>query len=195
MLSEKSTWYNAKLQLSPIFKAEYLLDIICSEIIPISLVFFSLLVIIHYMTSQHKRTFLILFFFSTCFLLPTLRTKFPHFLCTVCKIVVCSQHSFQFKEFNSQSASLTNSSRSPFKFPQPKHGCFMVFHKLFHGLALFIFFISFRFSQMCLLVVVKYSIWLTLKSFNITYCIITQRVSLIWMYIYKCTKICIYNQM
>ena len=114
--------------------------------------------------------------------------NFPHFLCTVCKIVVCSQHSFQFKEFNSQSASLTNSSRSPFKFPQPKHGCFMVFHKLFHGLALFIFFISFRFSQMCLLVVVKYSIWLTLKSFNITYCIITQRVSLIWSYIYKCTK-------
>ena len=114
-------------------------------------------------------------------------TKFPHFLCTVCKIVVCSQHSFQFKEFNSQSASLTNSSRSPFKFPQPKHGCFMVFHKLFHGLALFIFFISFRFSQMCLLVVVNYPIWLILKSFNITYCIITQRVSLIWIYIYECT--------
>ena len=106
-------------------------------------------------------------------------TKFPHFLCTVCKIVVCSQHSFQFKEFNSQSASLTNSSRSPLKFPQPKFRCFLLFYKNFHGLTLFIFFISFRFSQMCLFVVVNHPIWLILKSFNIAYCIITQRVSLI----------------
>ena len=120
------------------------------KISPISLLFSLCWLLYVIWLASISVLFLILFFvvFSSQ---PFVR-NFPHFLCTVCKIVVCSQHSFQFKEFNSQSASLTNSSRSPFKFPQPKHGCFMVFHKLFHGLALFIFFISFRFSQMCLLV-------------------------------------------
>ncbi len=79
-----------------------ILKIIYSEFSPISSPFLFLFVVIMCMTSQHKRTFCNSLF--SCFLLPTLRTKFPHFLCTVCKIVVCSQHSFHFKEFNSQSA-------------------------------------------------------------------------------------------
>ena len=86
------------------------------NISPISLQFFSLFVIICCMTSQHKRTFSNSLF--CCSLLPTLRSKFPHFLCTVCKIVVCSQHSFQFKKFNSQSASVLTAADLHSEFPQ-----------------------------------------------------------------------------
>ena len=95
-----------------------LISKVCSEYFPDILTIFSLFVIICYLTSQHKRTFSNSLF--CCSLLPTLRSKFPHFLCTVCKIVVCSQHSFQFKKFNSQSASLLTAADLHSKFPQQK---------------------------------------------------------------------------
>ena len=102
------------------------------NIFPISLQFFSLLVIICYMTSQHKRTFSNSLF--CCSLLPTLRSNFPHFLCTVCKIVVCSQHSFQFKKFNSQSASVLTAADLHSEFPQQilkymAQCCKILFHR------------------------------------------------------------------
>ena len=75
--------------------------------------------------------FLILFFvvFSSQ---PFVR-NFPHFLCTVCKIVVCSQHSFQFKKFNSQSASVLTAADLHSEFPQQILKCIVQCCKiLFH---------------------------------------------------------------
>ena len=117
------------------------------------------------MTSQHKRTFSNSLF--CCSLLPTLRSKFPHFLCTVCKIVVCSQHSFQFKKFNSPSASVLTAADLHSEFPQQILKCIAQCCKiLFHYQRRK----NIKFLGYFIVCGNEISIWLTLKSFyyNIT---------------------------
>ena len=86
------------------------------KISPISLLFSLCWLLYVIWLASISVLFLILFFvvFSSQ---PFVR-NFPHFLCTVCKIVVCSQHSFQFKKFNSQSASVLTAADLHSEFPQ-----------------------------------------------------------------------------